>query len=202
MTREKDFSENIPNREEDIAAYAAGLMSEAEKAEFERLLLKDESLCMELQEYRKALKMVQTWMNEESPGIECVQSLKCPAPSSNRILNLSSMRRAVFLRSLAAAAIFILGFAIGIWVTKRQASQTVSRLSEQGAQTRLRTSPSTIEPTPTPLKNEDLKQPDGGVERQITRQNGRLIIETTQNGAETRSVWVVDASLKIANSSH
>jgi hypothetical protein len=199
MSEEKRFSENISKREEDIAAYAAGIMSPAETAEFEKLLQKDESLRMELEEYRNALNMVRTWMNEESPGIERIQSMQCPVPSSSRILDISSIRRTLFIRTLAAAAIFILGFFIGIWVTRNQGGQKASSIPNHEQEARAPQFPEKIQSTPVPFKPEEFRKDEPGIERRVTRQNGRLIIETTQSGAETRSIWVVDASLKIAN---
>ena len=182
---------HMNEREEKIAAYIAGLMSQEEKETFERILMGDDTLKCEVELCRKSLATARAWVSEEPPGLELVDALKCPV-----IPIKQPVRRAkiviMFRRAIAIAAIFLLGFLIGKgfpqkWTAKKPISQKT---------TMVETKPT---PAPSPVARETPKIPqEDKSERRITRENGRIIIETTGVNTETRSIWVVDGSIRIA----
>ncbi|MCX7000318.1 MAG: hypothetical protein NT106_08515 [Candidatus Sumerlaeota bacterium] len=178
-------------REEKIAAYIAGLMSQEEKETFERILMGDDTLKREVEASRKSLEIARAWVSEEPPGLELVDALKCPT-----ITIKQTGRRAkivtMFRRAIVIAAIFLLGFLIGKGFPQKGAME--KPISPKT--TMVETKPA---PAPAPAARETPKIPqEDKSERRITRENGRIIIETTGVNTETRSIWVVDGSIRIA----
>jgi hypothetical protein len=182
---------HMNEREEKIAAYIAGLMSQEEKETFERILMGDDTLKGEVEACRKSLENARVWVSEEPPGLELVDALKCPTilvkQPGGRAKIVTMVRRAI-----AIAAIFLLGFLIGKgfpqrWTVKKPISPKTTMVETK--------------PTPAPMpgarETPQIPQEDKS-ERRITRENGRIIIETTGVNTETRSIWVVDGSIRIA----
>lgn len=204
-----------PEREEQMAAYVNGEMTLEEAAAFERLMESDERLHQEVEECRQALDAAREWMMQEAPGIDRVDALEIPrmVTAQEKLQEISLRQPAEVLTSrakpkyssflryaMAAAAIFIVGFFLGNqWPLSAQI----------GAPEISQKPPLQIEkeadlPSPLPIEpGETVKSrlADLGARRSVTRQNGRLIIETTLEGTNAHVLWVVDAGFRLAQPS-
>jgi len=182
---------HMNEREEKIAAYIAGLMTEEERGNFERLLKSDETLKREVEASRKSLETARAWVTEEPPGLEHVDALKCPHITVKQLVRRTKIV-IMFRRAIAVAAVFLLGFLIGKgFPQKVLLGKTVTP----------KTNVAEVKPTPTPspaAKETPRIPQEEKSERRITREDGRIIIETTGANTETRSIWVVDGSIRLA----
>ncbi len=201
-----------PEREEQIAAYVNGEMTLEETAAFERLMESDARLHQEVEEWRRTLDTAREWMMQEAPGIDRVDALEIPrmVTAQDKVQEISPRQPVEvlakpkylsFLRyAMAAAAIFIVGFFLG---TQWPVSAKI------GAPEIAEKPPVEIEkqadlPSPSlPQPGETVKSrlAEFGARRSVTRQNGRLIIETTLKDSDARALWVVDAGFRLAQSS-
>ncbi len=193
-----------PEREEQIAAYVNGEMTAEETAAFERLMESDERLHQEVEEWRRALDAAREWMMQETPGIDRVDALEIPhmVTAQEKLQEISPKPRYLpFLRyAMAAAAIFIVGFFLGTqWpLSARIGAPMISEKPPLEIEKEADLpSPSPIQPVETVRSR--LAELDA--RRSITRQNGRLIIETTLKETNARALWVVDAGFRPAQSS-
>jgi anti-sigma-K factor RskA len=117
------------NRDEEIAAYVSGEMAPGAAAEFERRMVADTALRREVDATRAVLDDARAWLGREAPGIERVVGLETPrigmagratknaadrgkATGRAGKASVISMRPGI-RRLVAAAAIFLVGFAVG-----------------------------------------------------------------------------------------
>jgi hypothetical protein len=143
-------------------------------------------------------------VTQEAPGIERVNALEIPrlVTTQKKMQEVSAKPSYLpFLRyAVAAAAIFLIGFFLGTqWpMSFRAGAPEISEkpLVEIEKRTGL-PSPSPIQPGET-VKS---RLAELGARRSVTRQNGRLFIETTLKDSDTRAFWVVDAGFRLAQSS-
>ncbi len=229
---------------EAIAAYVVGDMTDSDLAAFERRLEWDAALRREVEATRRALEAAREWFGAEPPGVERLDRLEIPAvvglgatmgqqdsvekepvkpgmgePGRQEIQGAQvipvwgwgSRLRLV----LAAAAIFVLGVAVGRLAmvppadSGREAVREVARpiaeemptapttsvARETGTQTEIEVAaPPVREQTPHP------PTPTPSIRRSY-EENGRLVVETTSSNTGTRAIWVVDAGLRINVSS-
>lgn len=201
-----------PERDEQIAAYVNGEMTLEEAAAFERLMESDERLHREVEEWRRTLDTAREWMMQEAPGIDRVDALEIPRliTAQEKLQEISPRQPAEvlakpkylsFLRyAMAAAAIFIVGFFLGTqWpVSFRTGAPEISQKPQ------LEIEKQADLPSPLPIEpGETVKSrlAELGARRSVTRQNGRLIIETTLEGTNAHALFVVDAGFRLAQSS-
>ena len=201
-----------PEREEQIAAYVNGEMTLEETAAFEQLMESDETLRHEVEECRRALDTAPEWMASEAPGIDRVDALAIPrmVTAQDKVQEIAPRQPAEvlakpkylsFLRyAMAAAAMFIVGFFLGTqWPLSSQIGAP-----EISQKPQLEIEKEADLPSPLPIEpGETVKSrlADLGARRSVTRQNGRLIIETTLKDSDARALWVVDAGFRLAQSS-
>ena len=201
-----------PEREEQIAAYVNGEMTLEEAAAFEQLMKSDETLRHEVEECRRTLDTAREWMMQEAPGIERVDALAIPrmVTAQDKVQEISPRQPAEvlarpkylsFLRyAMAAAAIFIVGFFLG----NQWPLSFGTGAPEISQKPQLEIEKEADLPSPLPIEpGETVKSrlADLGARRSVTRQNGRLIIETTLKDSDARALWVVDAGFRLAQSS-
>ena len=196
------------SREKQIAAYASGCMDPEEKARFEELLKQDADLKKELESYRSLMENIGEWMKQEPPGLDRIEALTPPAldafRQAERIMPPSPGTRIFWKRILAIAAVFLLGFLLGVVSPFILRQGHRDRQGDRKAESII-PAPGTQQvsetPAPVPGEMKGFAPEPGEVRRCVTRQNGRIIIETSRSGMNADSIWVVDASLRIADAS-
>lgn len=175
---------------ERISEYAAGSLSREEAEKIERLMDEDPDFRSLVEEYRDAVEMGMEWLDAPAPGVEKAGSL--PNPFDKEAEKGKTVTLPSWLRfGIAAAAVFVLGFLCGQWfrATPPQNVEPVSGVVERET--------TEVVPTPTP---ETTKPEKEKTHRRVVTENGRVVIETMADNARTRSLWVVDADLQIADS--
>jgi len=183
--------EKNDSREEKIAAYLAGIMSPEEKFAFEQSLREDPTLQLEIEEYRKTMKAVRGWMEEDPPGMERTEQLTLPKIHPETPPRKSSVIPIRLIAGYAAVAILI--FFTGFILGNKTRFQDMD-LHTPKSPVQVQSIQQNVTPSPTPHP-ERKTEPD--LDRRITRENGRIIIETSARGAATHSIWVVDGEFEI-----
>lgn len=201
-----------PERDEQIAAYVNGEMTAEETTAFERLMESNETLRHEVEEWRRTLDTAREWMMQEAPGIDRVDALAIPrmVTAQEKVQEISPRQPAEmlakpkylsFLRyAMAASAIFIVGFVLGTqWPLSAKIGAPVISQKPQ-----LEIEKEADLPSPLPIEpGETVKSrlAELGARHSVTRQNGRLVIETTLEGTNAHALWVVDAGFRLAQPS-
>ena len=220
-----DQDQPINPRQMEIEAYLAGGMSRGEAAAFEEQMRGDEALRREVTAWREALAAAQEWFEAEPPGVARADALPIPslAPpvTSEHVIAIGERlrigrRRASGARvrfwamqALAAAAVFVIGFAIGHRAPAPAASSTTDRsVTLTGAGSQISAPPASVAlPASTqsipvqPVAEEPAQSPEPENFPPIEtarEENGRVIIETTLRGSGARALWVVDGSFQVA----
>ena len=194
------------SQEDQISAYVENLMSPEQRADFERLLERDEDLRQKLEQYQGARRLLEVWMEEDPPGIsrtdqldmKHLERIRMAFPRRKKVILSGAKVR--FVQAMAAAAIFLLGFLIGAQATFKKASERETVTKTQTTQQAI---PTQAKPDEKPRSiqipgPEETTSPPDEIQRRVTKQNGRIIIETTKDGAGTRSLWIVDGSFCVA----
>jgi len=175
---------------EQINAYLLGDMDEQERISFEQELSNNPELQAEMECMQDTLVHMQSSLEADAPGSARVAQLQ--APMLKQCVSSSA-----WLKRLAVAALFVLGFGLGLWVQKESnllgSAFAGSTVVETEINKETSSNPTLAEATPTP-QPKDSPQADQSKprfaklsERIRTReQNERLIIETNQ------SYWIVD----------
>ncbi len=193
---------NPPNEMESFeraCAYISGDLSSEEIQSFEREMENDSTLRKLVEEARQVIVETRGWLQSEPPGLEQVEALAMPRPSS-------VPRRSVFptWRRFATAAVFIIGFFLGGFAQKEASMMDrfgtlftapgVSNPSETGDQSSGISGESIQHDTPLqPSKDSTIKSypADRSPIHHAREENGRLIIETAC------AVWVVDGNFDL-----
>ncbi|MCX7016020.1 MAG: hypothetical protein NTW86_26265 [Candidatus Sumerlaeota bacterium] len=114
-------------REEQIAAFVDGEMTDSERAAFERRMEGDAALRRDVEEWREALAAARAWAVAEPPGVERADSIQVPSAAvrsiATRRIGRQSARRPARVvevswlrlarRAAAVAAVFVVGFGLG-----------------------------------------------------------------------------------------
>lgn len=201
-----------PEREERIAAYVNGEMTADQAAAFEQLMESDEVLRQEVDECRRALDAARAWMTQEAPGVDRVDALEIPRlvmprgkvqevyPRHAAEVPVKSKHLSFLRYAMAAAAIFLIGFLLGTqWpLAFRPGAPEIS--ITKGSETPKEPYLATPSPVP-PSETAESRLADLGARRSVTRQNGRVIVETTLKDTNVRALWVVDAGFRLPQSS-
>jgi len=181
---------------DEIASYMEGAMSNEERVAFEQRLAEDASLRSGLQSWREAMDAAQQWVEAKAPGVERVEALAIPTMPRHPI-TLNRPSRLASWRKYAAAALFIIGFGLGM-LTQKEISmvEPPRQLNHESNQTTIK-QPS---PIATPrVKPSHPSQPEVALhdEPTFTRQeDGKVIIETTLHDSGARATWIVDGSFQ------
>lgn len=181
---------------ERLLMYVEDELDPAEHTELEVQLARDPKLREQLEAIRFSMEAARDWAILEVPGIERAERLRAPRLRPAAIRDITAdrgagrVRRAVW-QILAAAAVFIAGFAIG---SNRKAP--VTSMQGQPSVAQQQHAPSTIaQPTPTSAPSAETPEP-----RYATDENGRVVVETVAPGSGTRATWVVDGRFQLAMS--
>jgi|GEM_PF-1299767 len=197
------------NLEEKFAAYVSGCMNPEEKTNFEKRLEQDQNLKHELQSYIEIMNTLHQWNKIPPPGIDRVLEITPPVldSASPQIIKRPShdktkIHRIFNKHVFAAAALFILGYFIG----NITPFAFFKGNNKQGAQkqTQYQTLPNKKQAshqTPAPTRTPAPLPQQGKILRRVTRQNGKIVIETSRTGIDTNTIWIVDSSLRIADAS-
>ncbi len=175
-----------------IASYMDGDMGNDERTAFERRLAEDAALRHDLQSWRDAMEAAQQWFDDDAPGVERVAALAVPTmPRLDKPFRFASWRK------YAAAALFIVGFGLGM-LTQKEINfvEPPRQLNHDSNQTTIK-QPS---PIATPrVQPPHQSQPELALndEPTFTRQeDGKVIIETTLHDSGARATWIVDGSFQ------
>ncbi len=231
--------EGLSPQEEEIAAYVAGTLETEARLGFERRMESDPALKREVESSREALAGAREWLDQAPPGLDRVAQLPIPAipaasvPSKTGLEERPASRarvipiRRVVLRYAAAAAIFVLGVAVGKWMATGDAGTASGPTPPSQISTGPQTAPpqgpvvvpGDLAPAPAPVAPESRKpeapkpptrsEPSTqlagitqGAAPPITRStvepDGRVVIETTLASTGSQAVWVIDGSFQLA----
>jgi len=191
-------------RWEQVAAYCESEMSEEERIAFDRRITECDELRQMMQSWRETMEEVREWHNATAPSEERVDSL--PIPSFVR-----KQYRPIW-RRLAAAALFIAGFGLGLLAQREMnVLDEISKKAIVRPETTEKAAVVDSEPTRTPpesfpqnCENEQTKINSPLVTQAnkpiVTQQDdGRLVIETTSNQSGVRMVWIVDSGFQLSH---
>jgi len=192
---------------------------------FQERMKQNPDLVSELNAYREALAAGKEWLESEAPGADRVETLPIPALDSASVLPLSESpvhrlhKSFAFWRRIAAtAAVFAVGFLIGLYVQKESPILNESHSRPHLALPKERQEESTgviqtgqVQPTPRPSDTKEKPVPpeSQGVtsrlallpdEKRTREENGKMIIETTLKASGIRAIWVVDGNFEVQSS--
>lgn len=187
---------------EQVSAYCDGEMSGEERAAFERRMAEDDVLRQMAQSWRETMEAAKEWQHTPAPGEERVDSLPIPSLVRKPIRPL--------WRRLAAAALFVAGFGLGLLAQREmnvldEAKRPVisgPELPEKAAMipTKQTQIPEESNPQVQIIKEENTNRPKvtKASDPIVTQQeDGRIIIETTMQNSGARVVWIVDSGFRL-----
>lgn len=212
-------------REEQLAAYLHGEMTQQERGEFERMLEKYPTLQKELRQLEETIAAAREWMAEEPPGAERVDQLPLPRLADARTTTTDRSKAPSPLslyawRGFAAAAIFLFGFYIGQLrplmeptsdesatlqmhsesAPPKQAESDVEVKSEQPPQAPATPADEqTVELAEIPqIELRSASEQRDAVIRERYERDGKIYIESRRRESGASSLWVVDGSFSLA----
>ena len=201
---------NNPNRHHDelweqIAAYEENQMDASQKISFETQLCADSSLRKMLDSWRITMQSAKDWYDIPVKGDDRIDSL--PIPFLSRPKPVPQ-----WYRWLSKAAIFVVGFGLGICVEKgigmwsnspkqpAMHSQSQPDSDNSRANQVITVRPDKVE---QPAESKEIESKPAGatgsVEPRYTQQSdGRLVIETKMQKSGSQAVWIVDGNFKLS----
>ncbi|MFB3789505.1 MAG: anti-sigma factor [bacterium] len=183
---------------ERVTAYCLNDLSDEERQAFEQQLQTDASLRDEVQAVRATLAAVREWLAAPAPGVERVDELPLPGGIMKKDASLPLSRMNPWTRAarrLAWAALFLMGFVLGL-VAQKQASllDRVTGSYMTAESPAISPGPFFVEdvtPTPAPEPPALASLPQT---YQVREENGRVVIETQLKASGANAVWIVDGS--------